>query len=282
MKLTREQSRQIAEEILESLDLDLITSEVNAQEAGVADWDAQSVGECLVTTAEKWLARDVHEMMINPEEGIERKFEWAGEKGFVDLHGVFGDDVAIPGLAGKRFVLDWKTTAGKLDPKWEAKYRRSFQWKLYLYHLDAEVFIYRGVSRNGETREVIIHRPDNLHENLRTQLLGLRAAAEGLVQIGLPVWPMSMPYACNAFGRECENYTDCGNYTMPKQSLETWNWSHTSMEQFLLCPERMRRAQLRKQAGEEMESNAAAEFGSAFHRGVAEIYRQVWGRGEMG
>ena len=163
-----------------------------------------------------------------------------------------------------------------LDDKWVKRYTDSWQWRIYLYNAQADVFVYSGVSRNGETREFYLPRPANLEEQVKTQLISLGLMREQLIESGMLVYPMNRPFACNAFGRECENIYDCRNWKMPQQQLEGWNWSPSSMEQFLICPERMRRSQLRKLEGIELRGNDAAEIGTAFHAGIAEVFRQAF------
>lgn len=261
-------------QIFEQLDRDKIAAEIRAALGKeLASWDLETLGEMVFSTAEKWLARDCLWMELD---GIESRFEWEGESGIYDMTGRFTDE-APDYLRGKRFVRDWKTSSSSLDDKWVKRYTDSWQWRIYLYNAQADVFVYSGITRGGESREFYLPRPANLEEQVKTQLISMGLMREQLISSGMLVYPMNRPFACNAFGRECENLHDCRNWTMPQQALESWNWSPSSMEQFLICPERMRRAQLRKLAGQELLGGDAAEMGKAFHAGVAELYRQAFG-----
>lgn len=271
--------KELSASIMQELDMDKVALKIReGLRVELGQWDLEAVGEMVYLAGEKWLARDVEWMLI---EGIERRFEWDGESGVYDLVGRFTEK-APDHLRGKKFVRDWKTTGSGLDEKWVQRYTDSWQWRVYLYNQEAEVMLYSGVSRGGDTREFSLGRPVNLEEQVRTQMLGLGLMRDSLVESGALVYPMNRPHACNAYGRECENIMACRNWGMPKQALEGWNWSPSSMDGFLLCPERMRRDQLRKLAGEERAAGYDAEIGSAFHRGIAEVYRQVWGLEEVG
>jgi hypothetical protein len=262
----------IGAEIFASLDRDRITAAIRDTTTELPDWDWQAVAEMIYTVAEKYLARDVTWMELN---AIEYRFEWNSESGVYDMVGQFTAE-APDYLAGKKFVRDWKTTGGALDERWVSRHRDSWQWRVYLYNTDADIMLYTGVNRSGESRECIIHRPANLTTQVRTQLQGLNLAKEGLLTIGAEVYPLSQPHACTSFGRECDYRWDCTEWSMPKARLEGWNWSPSSIDQFQLCPERFRREQLKRIAGVETSKQMSAEIGSAFHRGIAEIYKQVF------
>jgi hypothetical protein len=64
---------------------------------------------------------------------------------------------------------------------------------------------------------------------------------------------------------------------MPLQNLTSWKWSPSRIELYQLCNERFRRRQLERDSGLESVGNYDAEIGAAFHRGIAEVFRQVWG-----
>ncbi len=83
-----------------------------------------------------------------------------------------------------------------------------------------------------------------------------------------------MPFACNAYGRECEFLQDCQNYTMPKASASK-RLSYSYIQTYLLCPEKARRYALAKGAGGYSEETT---FGRSVHRGLAELWRRAFER----
>jgi hypothetical protein len=87
--------------------------------------------------------------------------------------------------------------------------------------------------------------------------------------MGLEVWPRRKPDACNAFGRPCPYYQDCDEYSMQRKAPGDRQLSYSSVNTLLLCPERQRRDSL-SDIREETDSTVV---GTAFHRGMEEMYR---------
>ncbi len=274
MALSKAEYAQAGQDIFARLDRDAIRREIVNGEQGKLGFDFDQAAEMIWIVAMKWLARDAEIMHLH---AVERPFEWRGEKGVQDMEGYF-TEAAHPDLIGKTFVRDWKTTGRELDVAWERKYILSHQWKFYLYHSGADVFVYSGVTwqDGGGVREVILRRPDDLAEQVSRLITGCDVMGRGLLDAQLPVYPQNMPDACEKFGG-CPYRLDCRNNTMPRAALEPWGWSPSTIETFLTCPEKMRRNRLNRLAGVSNVGSESAELGAAFHRGVAEMYRQVWG-----
>lgn len=267
-KLTVSLAAEKARDLLAERDLDRVADEIRKDNC-LPDWDLEAVAEMVWVACERWLVRDTEWMILH---GIEQRFEVDGESGVADMYGVFSQE-APETLRGKTFVRDWKTSSGDLDNRWVNRHKNSWQWRIYLNKLNADVMLYSGINRRGETREHYIHRPETLTEEVRQQLLGLDVTKEAYIESGLQIFPLAQPQACMAYGRDCEFRTDCSNWTMPRGIPGKWNWSPTSIDLFMLCPERWRRTNLLNAS---QETRQEAEFGKAFHAGIAEIYRQVW------
>ncbi|MEN6532714.1 MAG: PD-(D/E)XK nuclease family protein [Bryobacteraceae bacterium] len=274
MALSKAEYAKAGLDIFNRLDREAIRREIVNGVQGKFGFDFDQAAEMIWTVAQKWLARDTEILELD---AIETAFDWRGEKGVLDMCGKFTEE-AHSNLAGKRFVRDWKTTGRELNKDWENKYILSHQWKFYLYHSGADVFIYSGVTwqDGGGVREVILYRPDDLAEQVSRLIAGCEVMGRGLVDARLTVYPQNMPDGCTKYGG-CAYGLDCRNNTMPRQALEPWGWSPSTIETFLTCPEKMRRNRLNRIAGIANTSGESAELGAAFHRGVAEMYRQVWG-----
>jgi hypothetical protein len=241
-----------------------------------ADWDMIVVGEMIEAAMGKWLMRDCTWMELS---SLEEMYDDAdGEKGVTDMRGVFTSE-APEKLRGKTFVRDWKTASGKLDLLWESRLKDSLQWKFYLAHTGAEIFIFSGVNYKGEMREALFDRPEFVQQYVRSQLMGVDLAVEAWNDAGLLVWPRATG-SCLAYGRTCDYLQDCRNYTMPQVKPLPFNWSPSSVSNLMLCPERWRRNILAKQAGAPPLVSYSTEVGKAFHRGMEEVYRQAFGMPE--
>lgn len=195
-------------------------------------------------------------------------------KGFVDLT---LDDPAENANEDVLTVVDWKTTSD-VGPQWRERLQHSWQAKLYCWAHSAQRFVFRGVERNGRTAEVVIEWPiynefgrlafcDADAENHVRQAFATRAA-----QSRSNHWTMHTPWACRAYGRQCEHYGHCTNNTAPRGPGPTGPLSYSSIETLLLCPERYRLDALLVQESSEDDRTA---LGSAFHQGMAELYGQL-------
>jgi PD-(D/E)XK nuclease superfamily len=271
------------ESYFEQLDLEKIADAIVGPDGApkIAEYDFQDAKRMIWAAAEKWLPRDIYDMQIT---GVEEEYQTTVElaygpqlfRGFMDVTGMLKGNVSVTQkYAGKKCVVDWKTTHNTLDAIWEERHRDSWQWKNYLHFGEAEVMLYRGISRTeGKTREVVIPRPPGLSEALMGQITGVALQREVLIVAELPVWPRKMPGSCGSFGRECPYFGDCRDGSMPQQAvLPGRSFSYSSMELFSLCPERYRRDKLTEDAGGEETDESL--FGNAVHAGLAELYRQA-------
>jgi hypothetical protein len=264
-------------EILDNIDMEKVIAAVRKEGAGLPDWDLESVADMIWGVCDKWLSRDTKWMYL---QGIEERYNWNGESGIYDVRGTFTGD-APEYLRGKTFIRDWKTSSGELDARWAERYNNDNQWRMYLWQSDADIFLYSGVNRKGDVREIYLHRPDNLSDQVRSQLMGLDLVQQAYLDAGLTVFPLSQPSACSAYGRRCARREECTGFTMPRRTPKPWNWSPSAMSKFSLCPERFRRYQIDREdglgAGGDGDTGPEARVGTAFHAGIAEIYKQVWG-----
>jgi hypothetical protein len=253
------------------LDLDKVAEEIARTEPGelaLPQYDFADAKRAVWLAGETWVPVDILEFKI---EGLESRFS-SPISGVKDMTGIIkGNGFAkeLEPFTGRKFVLDWKTTRTALDAEWERRQIDSWQWKIYAAQEEADVFIYRGISRNGKTREIVLKVPDTNRDNVRDYIRGVGNIRDSLVS--LAVYPRHMPYACNAYGRECPFYGDCSEGRMPLKIIEPKTLSYTSMETLLLCPEKYRRSVMTPGAND----NDDNLFGKAVHRGLAELYRQV-------
>lgn len=263
------------EDILLSLDLKKVTDEINAIEANqppMPDYDRQDVRELVLIAAERWLPTDLDEWILD---SVEEEFEVAGFRGILDLRGRHkGKFNAFKDHAGSPFICDWKTTKGALDADWAARYKGSWQWKLYSAAFsETKLFSYRGVSRSGDTREIIIEVPPGVAEEAQQYLDQVRGM-RFMLRESIP-WPRKMPGSCKAYGRQCEFHDICWeNQTVPGVVDFSRPLSYSGTETFLLCPEKHRLTQISGYS----EDDETLAFGKSFHRGMAEIYRQAFKR----
>lgn len=264
-------------QVIDRLDLGKIGKEIDAVESAggerMASYDFKDVRELVLIAAERWLPEDMEEWDIAEIEGDHRdeRFRW-----ILDMRGTHrGKLNAFKQFAGAGFILDWKTTKSDLNSGWANRYKYSHQWKLYAAkHPEVKLFHYRGIKRTGDLRSVIIQVPDTVVQESELYLRQTWAQREALIQIGAVPWPQRMPSGCNAYGRECEFFTDvCADNRVVAGGVDkTKPLSYSGCETFGLCPEKYRLLQLAER-GEDDETLA---FGKAFHRGIAELYKQVF------
>ena len=65
---------------------------------------------------------------------------------------------------GKKIILDWKTKDSAFSDltKWRNQYKDSWQWRLYSFAENAQIFEYRGISRaTGETKNITLKVDEN-------------------------------------------------------------------------------------------------------------------------
>ena len=134
------------------------------------------------------------------------------------------------------------------------------------------VFSYRGISRSGETREILIQVPPDTPKEAIQYLDQLNKMREALGNTA--PWPRKMPGSCHAYGRDCEHLDHCQKNLVFTGLIDIKKpLSYSSAETLLLCPEKYRLHQLSSGNAEDDETLA---FGKSFHRGIAEVYRQAF------
>ena len=269
-------SRDWSDIILE-LDLDKVSAEINAVEEGqpdMAQYERQDARALVLVAAERWLPYDLEEWELA---GVEEEYNSPTFRGILDLRGRHkGVLKAFAGHAGAPFIADWKTTKGALDADWANRYKYSWQWPLYcMAYPETRLFSFRGISRSGETREVIIEVPEGKASEAAAHLAQVRAMKDQLA--GQAPWPRKMPGSCKAYGRDCEFKETCwGNVVITGDIDMTKPFSYSGSEVFLLCPEKHRLTQLAGYG----EDDEVLAFGKAVHRGLAEVYKQAFKLGQ--
>lgn len=258
--------------ILSLLDRGRIKDAIRSNAPSFLDnFDFEVVDDMLHSAINSWLIDDLEHYTLLATE-TKKSFEHPASA-LEPTHLIC--DLELQDKFGKKVIIDWKTTSRELDPKWEARYRDSWQWRIYLSYLNADKFVYRGVSTKKGTRDVTLNRYPGLDKEISqyiNQFSNMR-----LSLVGQAPWPRSRPGSCNAFGRLCHYYDDCRDNTYPLDKLIPRSLSYSGMDTFFLCPERHRREELEKlraDAEPEREGNFAAELGNCFHRGAAEIWQQ--------
>ena len=271
------------DEIILTLDLDKVAAEINAVEAGqpeMPDYERRDVRELVLLAAERWLPNDLVELHLD---GVEEAHDGTNFRGILDLRGRHkGVLKAYQGFAGAGMIADWKTTKGALDADWANRYKYSWQWKLYAMAFpETRLFHYRGISRSGDMRDVVIEIPPEVAGEAAIfvdQVQEMRRSLfyeNMLYKNGPHPWPRKMPSSCRAYGRDCDFKDTCwNNITVPGSVDINKALSYSSIETFLLCPEKHRLTQISGYG----EDDEVLAFGKAFHRGIAEIYNQAFKR----
>lgn len=270
------------DQLLAQLDLDKVTQAILTRddgEAQLADFDIEDASGLVRMAAEKWLLRDLGEFTVTDIEQEKSMWVPTDKEPFcyvVDLAGTLvGLTSPFSNYPNATFVCDWKTTKNQLSTEWKNRLLKSWQWRLYAAGTGAKLFIYRGLSRQEETKEVIIEVPKENDREVAQFLASLGSTINSLRQGGYTVWPRSMPYSCGAYGRECEFLKDCQEYNMPR-GIPYKRLSYSYIEKYLLCPEKARRYALIDAEGGPRESSEESNFGSSVHRGLAELWRQAF------
>lgn len=276
-----------------SLDSDKIAAAILADggEEKLKDYDFQDAKQCVYEAAAEWLEYDLENFVVDR---VELGYDDGRFKGILDLEGFVRPDVKdkrLVNYAGKRFVVDWKTSRHQLATEWRKRHRLSWQWKHYARTNSLiELFIFRGIRRpqsvNGpvETNELPLAMGNGVAQVIReeaaNQLIGIIALRDALVNSGLEVWPMHQPDACIRYGKPCPFTEDCEDMTMPRQCIQdSGPLSYSSMKNLLTCPELFRRLKLLREQGKddaEFTTSEETVFGLAVHRGLAEVYRQAF------
>lgn len=291
--LTAERREEIFQELWSQLDHEKIGEAIAAGNA--YKFDSEEAGEALIAACRRWLPEDVTTYTV---QAVEREQTIDGFKFVTDVECTYTgegtkivqDDksfstVTLKPWAGKKCIIDWKTGKRSLDARWQDSYTNSHQWRDYLAETGAEIFVYRGIKRKAkagdeiELREFAIHRsvqPD-LEELHRLNIAGITAQRDALIDANIRPWPQNRN-SCGEYGG-CFAVPECnaGLQFIPVGNLEKGRpFSYSRMEEFRSCAEKHRRSVLARMKNDEESSGPDAEFGSSFHRGIAEVYRQVF------
>lgn len=281
-----------------TLDLDEVKLQIRGREKPLYDFDEEEAREAVLKACERWLIDDLEQMELR---SVETEYKVKDFKFVIDLGGTFtgrgtkivqyDDKTYSPRnltlWRGLTFVADWKTTKRDLDARWQDSLTDSRQWRDYLAHTGAEIFVYRGIQRKGKIGEEIQLREFAIHRGLQPDLIelhkanldGIIAQRDALIDLNIAPWPQNMPSACGRYGG-CRYKDDClaGLKYIPAGNLTKGReMSYSRMEEFKACAELHRRSVLDRIANSEEESGPDAEFGLSFHRGICEAYKQAFG-----
>lgn len=276
-------------EIQEAIDKEAVAKAILAFDEGEKpfdEFDFQDCKEVVWTAGEKWLARDLQEFTL---ESVEKKVvtDLAGPeypfKCFLDVCGEirgtmkpFNTSTAMypNGFKGLKYIIDWKTSKNTLGTEWKARLLDSHQWPLYSEVYGASLFVYRGVSRKDmSTQEVLIPVPPTNSQEVLHQLKSLGCQLNALRNEHFQVYPRNKPFACNAYGRECQFYESCIQFKMPWGEIPLDKpLSYSFMQDFMLCQERARR----KVLAEGFDYYEETTFGKRAHAGLAELWSQAY------
>ncbi len=269
------------ETIISQINLEEVAEAIRKTEDGervISDFDFEDAKRLVWLAGEKWLPRDLNEFTL---EGTE-------VEGFLDVDNIrgrfhgFGDITGtikgtIPPFVeffGKKYCIDWKTSKNTLDTVWRERLIASWQWPFYAVLFDASLVIYRGISRNGELKEIILKVPESNREEVTNQVEMISRQIKELETFS--VWPRNKPYACSAYGRDCEFKESCHDYEMPRVKLIEPSLSYSFIDKFMLCNEKARRIKI----ADERVGTEETDFGSACHRGLSclwELGYKVYG-----
>lgn len=240
--------------------------------------DVQNIKEMLLLAGRRWLPGDLVELTDVEIEG-KIESERMALKAYLDITAVVrGVRKPFDGYPGARMTIDWKTRDGELDQRWKDRNVDSWQWKIYSSISNGILFNYRGVSRRCNATEypckdILLLVPESVDLEVEEYVQGKIAERNSLIELGLTVWPRSMPDSCGMYGRECPFKGDCDAYSMPRYLPETSKiMSYTSLKNFGICPEKARRLENLPEGDSGDETN----IGDGFHKAMAELYKQAF------
>lgn len=260
--------------------------------------DFEDAKQIVWEAAERWLIHDLVDLQLD---GIEVEYDTFVElpvgpfhttkrriKGALDLRGTIrGRLTDTMRHAGKRVAYDWKTavTRTTLDSDWKDKHRDSHQWEIYSLLEPLQVFSYRCMTRpvqkspdkppKCEMADITIEVPADLN-GVDNYLAGIFVQRQALMEGGFTSWPTNRPNACGSFGRDCPYINECPGDKGPIPADKSLSYSSAKL--FQLCPERYRRhvRDALVEGAEDLEESDATAFGSAVHRGLAELWKQAF------
>jgi hypothetical protein len=286
-----------SEELFDKVNWELVNGKI--QECSLLSWEFEEVSALVIAAFNKFAPKDfdsfervsverrfVYEV---PERGSNPFIQYDVDekeivgldlgrciKGYIDIHAYergdgFSDDKGkISGV-----IIDWKTTSN-LDATWTHRQLDSWQGKLYARVTGARRVEFRGVQRDGRTRAVGYEWPTEAYDDGDVDNYVLQAVSLREQLWKSEVWPKHKPYACEAYGRKCDYHKFCrdGIGDQHHKLIQPKPFSYSGTETFFLCHERYRLDTL---FSEEDFTNERANFGKAFHAGIAEAYLQLFG-----
>ena len=234
------------------------------------------VKELLWAGLSRWLEEDLSNFAQISKPELE--FSYLGTKGVIDIEGILkekpGSNAYLP-YAGRKMLIDWKTsTTSVVSDTWAFSYLNSWQWRIYSSAVKADLFTFRGLSRQklGETKSLLIKVPSDVEAQVQEYLRLTRKQMSVLE--GEKIWPRNWPSPCAKFGG-CPFYANCFSNEMPEQIIQIPELlSYSKLSAFQDCPEKYRRLVA---AGPEVrDENENTIFGNTFHLGIAFIYEKVF------
>lgn len=261
----------------QTINTDLVIQAIEDGEELDSD-QRQSAKELVWVLAETYLERDNNESKVL---FTEEYFQSEKVAGTIDLIQEVRYPIYIPkSYNGKKLVVDWKTSnSSTFDKSFRERYVDSWQWKIYSYYSNADLFEYRIISKStGDTLEILLKNSDEIRKSVENYLLGVNLLLSSLMEReDLYVWPRHMPSGCNTYGKPCpflERVCQYDHY-IPSKSISL-PLHYTTVETFLTCPERFRLTEVTKNDyGIDTKSSSETAIGSAVHRGMEEIYTQL-------
>ena len=241
----------------------------------------EEVAEVVFKVYKRFAEKDFQNGRI---EGIETyyKFDRDGYEtsGIIDL---WGRDAA-----GDLFISDWKTT-GSFTDSWIFRESASDQSLQYVHGLFSLGFVeasfpvkvhIRGITRSGSIKSlpVRIVQAEDLAKFDLQQAQWAALYAESKSGGWNNSWAQNKPDGCTQFGY---NYlcpfsgNGCGDHIGGIDQLKEPRLSHSFLKNYKRCPEYARLLTIKRQFDTIEEESDELMWGLAFHRGIAEVYRQM-------
>jgi hypothetical protein len=258
----------------EGVDWDRVAEQINGWELPIYDCD--QIFHHVLEAAKKCVPFDLAEG--NEVIGIEVERERDGLKGITDL--------TVIRTPEELRIIDWKTT-GSVDAKWASVHTKGWQggWYGYIWEPEAKgrkiVVEFRGLERGTGKWRVL---PIEITKELLDETYGNATRVRKLRSDD--IWAGHIRfggYTCHSFGRSCEYLGDACNANLnmsydEMKALDSSPISPTSAERIRTCPHKNTLYQLDKLRKVEQTgggSNEKADYGNAFHSGIAEVYKQL-------
>jgi hypothetical protein len=231
--------------------------------------------------------------------GVEKRFEFDApglgarkQVGVVDLWFLVPENRYV--------IVDWKMVK-TLDEKWVWREKHSDQGLFYARGLlatiapggktQAEICLEtRGISQRGDIQKrvwrVVTMEDLNAFDLQDGNWQTMHWLCHREIGYSDP-WPRNKPQGCRPFGPNypCEFEDICfGRSPQPEIPVDfpiVDNVSYSMVQEFKRCPERARLKVWQKNMLQREKSDGPhAELGKAFHRGIAECYRQALEEGK--